>query len=316
MRFKDKEKHQIFLEPEGCQTNEIYVNGLSTSLPLDIQIQIVRSLPGCEMASIIRPAYAVEYDFANPQQLTPWLESKKCKNLFLAGQINGTSGYEEAAAQGLIAGINAARAVAQKPPIVLRRDQAYIGVLIDDLVTKGTREPYRIFTSRAEHRLLLRQDNADIRLSKIAHEIGLLSDAQLNLVNQKITAINSEISRLENIFSNNKNLAKWLAAPGVNYDDLPSSNRSLSPEVKRQVEIQIKYEGYIKREHQEVDKLIEQEEKMIPANFDYTSVYNLRTEARQKLEQIRPKSIGQASRISGVSPADLSALLVGLKRHV
>jgi tRNA uridine 5-carboxymethylaminomethyl modification enzyme len=314
MRFKDKEKHQVFLEPEGLLTNEIYVNGLSTSLPIDVQIGLINSIPGCEEATLLRPAYAVEYDFANPEQLTPWLESKKCKNLFLAGQINGTSGYEEAAAQGIMAGINAALRIKKQSPLVLTRDQAYIGVLIDDLITKGVSEPYRIFTSRAEHRLSIRQDNADIRLSHIGRQIGLLSQSQIELVNKKINLINSEINRLKNSTIQNRNLAKWLSTPGVSYDDIPNADLALSWEIKQQIEIQVKYEGYIKRQELEAKKATELEHKQIPPNFDYFLVSNICTEARQKLSQIRPHTIGQASRISGVSPADITALLINLKR--
>jgi len=314
VRFPDRERHQVFLEPEGIATDEIYVNGLSTSLPLDVQIELVKSIVGCENAKIIRPAYAVEYDFAFPTQLQPSLESKLCTNLFMAGQINGTSGYEEAAAQGIMAGINAARRVRGRDPIVLRRDQAYIGVLIDDLVTKGTTEPYRMFTSRAEYRLLLRQDNADMRLSKLGHEIGLLPEHNYRRVQAKERAVGGEIQRLSRVRSGSTTLAQLLRQTEVNYRDLPHRNPALSEEEVRQVEIAIKYEGYIDRQELEIARLKNLEGKQIPADFDYDSVPSLRTEARQKLAQVRPTTVGQAGRISGVSPADIAILAVWLKR--
>ena len=314
VKFPEKERHQIFLEPEGIETDEFYVNGLSTSLPFDVQVELVRTIIGCESAEIMRPAYAVEYDFVFPTQLHPSLETQVCKNLFLAGQINGTSGYEEAAAQGLMAGINAARRVKSLDSIILRRDQAYIGVLIDDLVTKGTVEPYRMFTSRAEYRLLLRQDNADLRLSEIGHEIGLLSDRNFNQVRVKGNAINCEISRLSKTYYKTNSLAKLLSRPEVAYKDLPDRNETLPNEIIQQVEIAIKYAGYIERQEFEVEKFKTLEDKIIPDNFDFSTVPSLRLEARQKLCNIRPGTIGQAARISGVSPADISILLVWLKR--
>jgi len=313
VKFSDKEKHQIFLEPEGVQTEEVYVNGLSTSLPFDVQVELVHSVIGCERAHIMRPAYAVEYDFVPPQQLHPWLETKVCQNLFLAGQINGTSGYEEAAAQGIMAGINAALRIKSKNPLVLRRDQAYIGVLIDDLVTKGTTEPYRMFTSRAEHRLLLRQDNADLRLAKIGHEVGLLSNQNLQQVLQKEEGIERELERLRKTFHDKKPLLKWLARPEMKYDELPGKI-NLPAEVIQQVEIAAKYAGYIDRQELEVKRVAKMEEKEIPKNFDYALVPSLCIEARQKLSKIRPATIGQASRISGISPSDVGVLLIGLKR--
>jgi tRNA uridine 5-carboxymethylaminomethyl modification enzyme len=314
VKFADKERHQIFLEPEGIETDEFYVNGFSTCLPFEVQIDMVHSIIGCENAEIMRPAYAVEYDFAFPTQLHPSLETKCCRNLFLAGQINGTSGYEEAGAQGLMAGINAARRVQGREPIVLRRDQAYIGVLIDDLITKGTVEPYRMFTSRAEYRLLLRQDNADLRLSGIGHEIGLLPDRNYQKFIAKQEAIEIELKRLSSTFNNNFTLLKILSRPENTYENLPDKNPALSPEVVLQVEIAVKYAGYIERQELEVQKFKNLEDKGIPAAFDFSTVPSLRHEARQKLTKIRPATIGQAARISGVSPADISILLVSLKR--
>jgi tRNA uridine 5-carboxymethylaminomethyl modification enzyme len=316
VRFSDKECHQIFLEPEGFETDEFYVNGLSTSLPFEIQIQIVRSIVGCENAEILRPAYAVEYDFAFPTQLTPSLETKICQNLFLAGQINGTSGYEEAGAQGIIAGINAARRVQNLDPLILRRDQAYIGVLIDDLVTKGTAEPYRMFTSRAEHRLLLRQDNADLRLSPIGFEMGLLPKRNFSRFKEKESAINNELIRLKSTYYQSNSLTKILSRPEVNYQNLPNKNPALNDEIIQQVEIAVKYAGYVERQEIDVARTRSLDHKCIPINFDYSSIPSLRIEARQKLSKIRPETIGQASRISGVSPADITILLIWLKRAV
>ena len=314
VKFAEKERHQIFLEPEGIGTDEYYVNGCSTSLPFEVQVDMVRTIIGCENAEILRPAYAVEYDFAFPTQLHPSLETKVCSHLFLAGQINGTSGYEEASAQGLMAGINAVRKVRNLEPIVLRRDQAYIGVLIDDLVTKGTSEPYRMFTSRAEYRLLLRQDNADLRLSQIGSDIGLLPSRNTEKFHAKKTAIENEISRLHKTFHVSDSLAKILSRPEMNYADLPKRLENLSAEVIQQVEIAIKYAGYVERQEVEVERMKTLEEKNIPTNFDYATVPSLRLEARQKLTKIRPRTIGQAGRISGVSPADVSILLIWLKR--
>jgi len=314
VKFPEKERHQIFLEPEGVETDEFYVNGFSTSLPFEVQVELVRTIIGCENAEIMRPAYAVEYDFAYPTQLLPSLETKPCKNLFLAGQINGTSGYEEAGAQGIIAGINAARRVNALDPIILRRDQAYIGVLIDDLITKGTTEPYRMFTSRAEYRLLLRQDNADMRLSDIGHEIGLLSERKYSIFCSKQKAIYEELKRLYSTYYVNNSLAKILSRPEVGYKNLPNRNDALSEEVIQQVEIAIKYAGYIERQEVEVEKFKNLEDKQIPDSFEFSSVPSLRLEARQKLSKIRPTTIGQAARISGVSPADISILMVWLKR--
>jgi len=314
VKFKDRDRHQIFLEPEGIATDEIYVNGFSTCLPFEVQVDLIRTIVGCERAEIMRPAYAVEYDFAFPTQLDPSLETKACRNLFLAGQINGTSGYEEAGAQGLMAGINAARRVQRKDPIVLRRDQAYIGVLIDDLVTKGAVEPYRMFTSRAEYRLLLRQDNADLRLSSIGFEIGLLPERNYRRLEAKRGAITSELARLQSIRSGSTTLVQILRRPETAYTDLPNKNEELPPEVIRQVEIEVKYAGYIDRQEVEIDRLKEFEDKQIPEWLDFNSIPSLRSEARQKLSKIRPATLGQASRISGVSPADISLVMVWMKR--
>jgi tRNA uridine 5-carboxymethylaminomethyl modification enzyme len=314
VKFPEKERQQVFLEPEGIATDEIYVNGFSTCLPFEVQVDLVRTIIGCEKADIMRPAYAVEYDFAFPTQLHPSLETKVCRNLFLAGQINGTSGYEEAGAQGLMAGINAVRRVQNKAPIVLRRNEAYIGVLIDDLVTKGTIEPYRMFTSRAEYRLLLRQDNADLRLSGLGHEIGLLPDRNYRRFEAKKAAIDGELERLEKTRKGADSLAQLLRRPEITYANLPNQNGSLTPEVVQQVEIALKYEGYIARQEIEVAKMKALEDKQIPSWMDYTKVPSLRTEARQKLTKIQPATLGQAARISGVSPSDVGLLMVWMKQ--
>lgn len=316
VKFPDKDRHQIFLEPEGIATEEVYVNGFSTCLPIDVQYGLVRTIIGCENAEILRPAYAVEYDFAFPTQLLPSLETKVCRNLFCAGQINGTSGYEEAGAQGLMAGLNAALRAKGRAPLVLRRDQAYIGVLIDDLVTKGTVEPYRMFTSRAEYRLILRQDNADLRLSEIGYQTGLLPDRNYQKLRRKQEAIQQLLQRLNATRSGSVTLAQMLRRPENSFADLPLFDEEIDPDVSQQAEIMIKYEGYIDRQEQEVARFKTMEEKQIPAWLDYQAVPSLRKEARLKLEKIRPLTIGQAARISGVSPADISILLVWLKRGV
>ncbi len=335
VRFSDKPKHQIFLEPEGKHTSEYYVQGLSTSMPEEVQLQILRSIPGLEKSEMMRPGYAIEYDAIVPTQLKPSLETKLIEGLFTAGQINGTSGYEEAAGQGVIAGINAARKVQNKDAIILERSEAYIGVLIDDLVTKGTNEPYRLLTSRAEYRLLLRHDNADTRLTPIGYEIGLISDDRYHHFTNKIKLVQLEIKRLHaskvkpnsdvnNILSeansatitNSIDLATLLKRPEITYNHielLSSSDVELSIEIKNQVEISIKYQGYIDKQLIQVERLKKMEKKKIPEKIDYMEVYGLATEAKQKLSKVRPISIGQASRISGVTPADISVLLVFLE---
>ncbi len=314
VRFPDRERQQLFLEPEGIATDEYYVNGFSTSLPLEVQIEMVQSIVGCERAEIMRPAYAVEYDFAFPTQLQTSLETKTCRNLYLAGQINGTSGYEEAAAQGLMAGINAARRARGLEPIVLRRDQAYIGVLIDDLVTKGTTEPYRMFTSRAEHRMILRQDNADFRLCDLGYETGLLPGRNFAQFQKKRLAVSAELHRLQTTRSGVELLAQLLRRPEINYAALPSKNVALSAAEIQQVEIEVKYAGYIQRQELEIERFKGLEEKSIPGWLDFQKIKGLRTEARLKLDRIRPATLGQASRISGVSPADLAIVMVWMKR--
>jgi tRNA uridine 5-carboxymethylaminomethyl modification enzyme len=314
VRFSDKETHQIFLEPEGASTEEVYANGFSTSLPYDVQVQMVRTIRGCEHAEIMRPAYAVEYDFAEPTQLHASLETKRIRNLFFAGQINGTSGYEEAAAQGLMAGINAVRRLQEMEALVLTRDQAYIGVLIDDLVTKGTVEPYRMFTSRAEYRLLLRQDNADLRLSEIGHQAGLLSEKRYSRFQQKRSVFESEMARIAQTRHQAQSLEQVLRRPEVRYRDLPGADVRLPEEVVQQIEFAAKYAGYVERQNAEVDRLKSLEEKRIPHDMDYQSLRGLRTEAQLKLMQIRPRTVGQASRISGITPADIALVCVWLRR--
>jgi tRNA uridine 5-carboxymethylaminomethyl modification enzyme len=335
VRFADKPRHQVFIEPTGLDTDEMYVQGMSTSLPEDVQVKMYRSVIGLENVKIMRPAYAIEYDCINPLQLEPTLQFKKIKGLFSAGQINGTSGYEEAAAQGIIVGINAAMYVKGKEMLILDRSQAYIGVLIDDLVTKGTNEPYRIMTSRAEYRLILRQDNADLRLTEIGYKIGLISQQRYEKFLQKKKMIEDEINRVKNTviapsekvnkflqekgsspISTGVKLSDLLKRPELSYDDL----KEIDPErpdlpwyVQDEVEIEIKYEGYIKKQLAQIEQFKKLENKKIPEWVDYSQILGLSTEARQKLSQIRPASIGQASRISGVSPADISVLLIWLE---
>ena len=318
VRFKDKERHQLFLEPESMYYDDIYVQGFSTSMPHDVQEDMVHSLKGLEHAKILRYAYAIEYDAIDPLQLKPSLETKIIENLFTAGQINGTSGYEEAAGQGIIAGINACLKLDNKEPLILSRSDAYIGVLIDDLVTKGTIEPYRLLTSRAEFRLLLRSDNADLRLSEKAYQVGLLNEERHEkLINKK-----QEIEKLENeiktiTFPQYKcNLSEYLKRPEVKIVDyLDKLSKEYDKEVLEQVEINHKYEGYIQKAKKEADKMIKLGKKQIPDDIDYSKVDNLATEARQKLENVRPRTIDQATRISGVNPSDIAILMVYLKRY-
>ena len=314
VRFNNKTTHQIFLEPEGVKTDEFYVNGFSTCFPYELQIELIRTIVGCEKAEILRPAYAVEYDFVIPTQLDSSLETKICRNLFLAGQINGTSGYEEAGSQGLIAGVNAGRRIQKKPPIILKRNEAYIGVLIDDLITKGAVEPYRMFTSRAEYRLILRQDNADQRLCDIAYEAGLISRSRYDRFLEKRRRINAEIRRLQSTWDGSNNLSQLLKRPEIRYADLPNRDLTLPKEVSEQVEIAIKYEGYIARQESEVQKFKSLEAKQIPSWVDYSKIKSLRNEAKQKLQNIRPRTVGQAARISGIALSDIGLLLIHLKR--
>ena len=317
VRFKDKERHQLFLEPESMYYDDIYLQGFSTSMPHDVQEDMVHSLKGLEHAKILRYAYAIEYDAIDPLQLKPSLETKVVENLFTAGQINGTSGYEEAAGQGIVAGINASLKLDNKEPLILSRSDAYIGVLIDDLVTKGTIEPYRLLTSRAEFRLLLRSDNADLRLSEKAYKIGLLSEERHNKLLNKIKEINEIEEDIKNItFPKEKcNLSEYLKRPEVKISDYTDKlNKKYSKEALEQVEINHKYEGYIIKAKKEAEKMIKLGKKQIPEDIDYEKVDNLATEARQKLEKIRPRTIDQATRISGVNPSDIAILMVYLKR--
>ena len=347
MKFADKDRHQVFVEPEGEFTNEMYIGGMSSSLPEDVQYAMYRSVPGLEHARIVRNAYAIEYDCISALLLKPSLEFKGVEGLFSAGQMNGSSGYEEAAAQGLMAGINAARKLQGKEPVVLDRSQAYIGVLIDDLVTKETKEPYRMMTSRAEYRLLLRQDNADLRLTDIGHEIGLISEERYAHFCKKRELINQEVQRLnETMVGANKtiqnflethgsttlktaaSLADLIKRPELSYEqiapideerdsvyekDAAAWNGPFASEIMEQINIELKYDGYIKRQKSQVEHFVKLEKKRIPQDIDYEDVHNLRKEARQKLNEVRPESIGQASRISGVSPADISVLMIYLK---
>ena len=336
VRFNDKPRHQIFLEPEGRNTQEVYVQGLSTSLPEDVQRDMLRTIPGLENVEMMRTGYAIEYDAIVPTQLWPTLETKKIKNLYTAGQINGTSGYEEAAGQGLMAGINAACRSLGKKEVILGREDAYIGVLIDDLVTKGTNEPYRLLTSRAEYRLLLRHDNADLRLTEVGHEIGLITEERYERFTNKKLQIEQEKERLSSIIIKPRpevqelirniggselkdgiRASDLLRRPEMTYEHihlLVPSEVELSDEVKEQVEIQIKYEGYIEKSLQQVERMKKMENKKIPVDIDYDAISSLASEARQKLKDVRPLSMGQASRISGVNPADISILLVYIEQ--
>ncbi len=332
VKFPHKNSHPVFLEPTGRWTKEVYMQNFSSSLPFDVQIKMIRALPGCEKAKIMRPAYAIEYDFCPPTQLYPWLETKKINFLFLAGQINGTSGYEEAAAQGIVAGINAVLRLRNEDPIIITRDKAYIGVLIDDLVTKGTNEPYRILTSRAEYRLLLRFDNADLRLTPLGRKIGLINDEKWNKFLKTKRALEEELKRLKNTLihptervnealrkagtspiNEATSLLKLLRRPEVNYSVLaefdPESSK-IPAEIAERAEIEVKYEGYINRQKQLVEQFKRAENKVIPSWIDYDKIPGLLNEAREKLKKVRPRNLGQASRIPGITPADISVLMI------
>lgn len=324
VRFADKPRHQVFLEPEGLTTNEVYVNGMSTSLPMDTQIKFIKSIEGLENAEITRPAYAIEYDYIESSQIKPSLEAKIIDNLYFAGQINGTTGYEEAAAQGLIAGINAACKIQNKKDFILKRSESYIGVMIDDLISKELDEPYRMFTSRAEYRLLLRQDNADIRLRHYGYELGLITEKQMDITKEKKQILESEIKFLKKTFVNFENtnilLSKLLCRPEFNYQKLynqyPEIVKKYPSVISDQIEFELKYEGYIKRQQIEVAKYKKIEKILIPSNFDFSKITGLRNEAKEKLKKFNPPNLSIASRLSGISPADISILIVALEKNI